>query len=313
MSLFANDYNSGGSASSNDGDYDNEERESLKLSTYGVVSFKIDRIEQYTGQQYGQSVIVDVDDVQVLDGLAYDRFYQDDDDTIKVFGYDKWFRTDENGQLDEDVDENLVNQRITEEFGGNDYPYDLMGRTTQEDEPIELGNMTMWLSNSTKNRTFLKVVTEAGHNVVDDKEDDHNWAVEENLDLRNDLEDRRIILFYKNASFVPDGQDEVVEFVDAVVLDEDTRAGITIQNGSSDSSSSSSSGDDDGESGSLGSSSGDLPEGVPDELNDIIGFMARTDQTDAEGVQQLVESELDDGEAEDVDLDAVISEIEERK
>lgn len=311
MSLFTTDYNSGGS-NNNDGENNYEERDSLKLANYAIVSFEVARLGEYTGSQYGQSVIVDVDDVRVQHGLAYDRFYDDEDDTMKVFGFGKWFKTNEDGTLAEEVQDDLLNKRISEEFGGEQYPYEYEGHVTEgSGDELTLGNMTMWLNNGTKNRTFLKVITKAGHDVIDDKEDDHNWANEDNLELRDDLRGRRIMLFYKKESFTPEGEDEPVTYTDAVVLDEKTGAGITIQNGDDDSSSSESSAEDDSDEsgGSLGDSAGgsDLPEGVPEEAEEIIGFLVRTEETDPEQVDNLVGDEADE-----YDVDAVIAEVERR-
>jgi len=309
MSLFSTDYNSGSASGGNSGG-NYEERDSLKLANYAILSFEVSRLNEYTGSQYGQSVFVDVDDVRVKHGLAYDRFKDDDDDTVKVFGFGKWFQTNEDGTLAEEASEDLINKRISEEFGGEQYPYEYEGHTTEDaDEEIELGNMSFSLSNSTKYRTFLKVITEAGHDVIDDKEDDFNWANEDRLSIRDDLEGRRMVLFFKKESFTPDGEDEPITYTDAVVLDANTGAGITIQNGDSDGDDSS---DDESEdedaSGTLGGNDDDsLPEGVPEEADEIIDFMARTEETDPESVDQLVS-----GEADDYDLDAVVEEVERR-
>jgi hypothetical protein len=172
--------------------------------------------------------------------------------------------------------------------------------------------MSMKITNGTEYRTILKVITDAGHDVIDDKDDDFGWANEDKISLRDDLRGRRIVLFYKESSFTPDGQDEEVTYTDSVLLDADTGAGVTIQNGESDGSSSGSSddsGSDDKEnSGTLGGNDDDsLPEGVPEEADEIIDFMARTEETERDSVEQLVS-----GEADEYDLDAVIEEVERR-
>ena len=305
MSLFNTDYNSGSSSgSSNGGDY--EERDSLKMTNYAIVSFEVDRLAEYTGSQYGQSVFVDLNDVQVHHGLVYDRFYGDDDDTIKVFGFGKWFQTNEDGTLDEEIQDELINRRISEEFGGNQFPYEYVDHVTEDnDDVIDLGNMSFSLGNSTKYRTMLKVFSKSGHDAIDDKEDEYNWADENEIELRDDLEGRRLLMFFKQESFVPDGEDEAIDYTDAVILDAETGAGVTIQNGESDSSGS----DDEEESGGTvgGDDDDGLPEGVPEEADDIIDFMARTNETDPDQVEQLVS-----GEADEYDLDAVIGEVESR-
>jgi uncharacterized membrane protein YgcG len=318
MSLFDTDYNSGGNTNNSGDNSEYEDRISLKMNNYAFVSFKISRLGEYTGSSYGQSLIVDADDLQVIDGIVMERSPGDpDDDTIKVFGWDTWFATNENGQLTEDVTVDEVPSRHNEQFGSNNFTYKLMDAVQEGDDPISLGNCTMWLSNGTKNRTFAKVITPAGHDVIDEKEDDYNWLNDDLVELRDDLEGRRIILSYYKDSFVPDdpeiddeGNPIPVEYTDAKVLDADSFAGITIVNSENDGSSS--------DSGSSGGSSGgsvgggdaeELPEGVPESADQIIDFMANTGETNPENVEQLVNGEVGD---DDYDLEAVIGEIERR-
>ncbi|WP_144797589.1 hypothetical protein [Halorubrum depositum] len=313
MSLFDTDYNSGGSTNNQSGaDGDFEERLSLKMNNYAFISFKISRLGEYTGSQYGQSLIVDADDVEVIDGIVMERSPGDpDDDTVKVFGWDTWFATDDNGALTEDVSGDEVPSRHNEQFGSNDFTYKLTDTVQEGDDPVSLGNCTLWLSNGTKNRTFAKVITPAGHDVVDDKDDNYNWLDEDAIELRDDLEGRRIILSYYKDGFLPDdaeSEDDYVEYTDAKVLDADTLAGITIANSGDGGSSDGDSGDESG--GSLGGGSDDeLPEGVPQAADQIIDFMANTGETNPENVEQLVAGEVGDAE---YDLDAVIAEIESR-
>ncbi|QRD99696.1 hypothetical protein VOLN27_70 [Halorubrum virus VOLN27B] len=314
MSLFDTDYNSGGNANNGGASGDFEERLSLKMNNYAFISFKISRLGEYTGSSYGQSLIVDADDVEVIDGIVMERSPGDDsDDTVKVFGWDTWFATDDNGKLTEDVTGDEVPSRHNEQFGSNDFTYKLSETVQEGDDPVSLGNCTLWLSNGTKNRTFAKVVTPAGHDVIDDKDDNYNWLDEDAIELRDDLEGRRIILSYYKDGFLPDdaeSEDDYVEYTDAKVLDADTLAGITIANSGDDGDESDESSGSSG--GSLGGSDdGDdeLPEGVPQAADQIIDFMANTGETNPENVEQLVNGEVGDAE---YDLDAVISEIERR-
>lgn len=310
MSLYDTDYNSG-SANNNDSDSedDYEERENLKLAKYAIISFEVSRLGEYSGD-YGQNLIVDLDDVDVLDGIVMDRNPGTDDDTNKVFGWETWFQTDENGQLAEEVGENDVPTRHAESFGSNDYNYELTNSVKEdEEETHNLGNLTIWMGNQTKFRTFAKVLTPQGHDIVDDKEDDFNWLATDDPQIRGDLQGQRMTMFFQEETFTPDGEDEPVTYTDAVVLDADTGAGITIKNGSSSGgSSSSSSSSSSGDSGSLGGNSG-LPEGVPDGADEIIGFLARTDKTDPDAVADFIEGEVDT----DYDIDACIAEIEGRQ
>lgn len=314
MSLLTTEYNSN-SGGNNSGDGDYEERDSLKMSNYAIVSFELSGDYNENSSQFGQSVYVDLDDVRVLHGLVYDRFYNDDDDTMKVFGFGEWFQTNEDGTLNEEVQEDLINKRISEKFGGDTYPYELDGFTTEDDdEEISLGDMTMNLSSSTKYQTILKVISEAGHDVIADKDSDDGWVDTNKLGIRDDLLGRRLILFFKINTFTPEGEDDTVSYTDAVVLNADTGAGITINNEDSSSSSSEDTTDDESASGSIGGDSGgdadDLPDGVPAAANEIIDFMARTDETDPANVEQFIEGEVDSST--EYDVEAVIEVIEDR-
>lgn len=316
MSLLSKDYSSGSSTSGSDNDGDYEDRDKLSLANYAMASFVVSDLSENTGD-WGQHIYADIDDVKLMHGMLYDRTWSPDDDdgsyeddTMKLFGFGSWFETNEDGTLAEEIDEKFINHRITEKFGSNEFPYEFVELTTEGDDEIEMGNMTMKLGNSTKFRTFLKVITTAGHDIVDDEDDDFDWANENNLQLRDDIEGRRLVLFFKQKSFTPDGQDEEVTYTDAVILDAETGAGVTIQNGSSSSGGSSSDDDtdDDSSGGTLGGNDGDeLPDGVPEEADEIIDFMARTEETDRDSVESLVS-----GEADDYDLDAVVEEVKRR-
>jgi hypothetical protein len=301
MSLYDTDYNSGGSSGNNSGSDDYEDRETLKMGKYTMLSFEVSRLGEYSGD-YGQSLIVDLDNVEVMDGIVMDR----GDGTTKVFGWETWFDTDENGKLLEDVGEDDVPSRHAESFGSNDYTYQLEDATQEDGTPISLGNMSLWMGNQTKFRTFAKVFTPQGHDIIGDKEDDYNWLATDSPQLRSDLEGRRVVMFFKEESFTPDDEDEAVTFTDATILDAASGAGITISNGSSGGSNDDDS-DDDG--GSVGGGTS-LPEGVPKAADEMIDFLARTDQTDPEEIEAVIDSEVGDT---DYDIEAVVGEIESRQ
>jgi uncharacterized membrane protein YgcG len=306
MSLYDTDYNSGGSSENNGDSDDYEDRQTLKMGKYTMLSFEVSRLGEYSGD-YGQSLIVDLDNVEVMDGIVMDR----GDGTTKVFGWETWFDTNGNGKLTEDVDTDDVPSRHAESFGSNDYTYQLEDSTQEGDDPISLGNMSIWMGNQTKFRTFAKVFTPDGHDIVGDKEDDYNWLATDSPTIRDDLVGRRVVMFFKEESFTPDGEDEPVSFTNAAILDADSGAPITISNGSSGGSGNGSS-DDGGSGGSGGSVGGgsSLPEGVPEAADEMIDFMARTDQTDPDEIETVIDSEVGDV---DYDLDAVVAEIESRQ
>jgi hypothetical protein len=306
MSIYDTDYNSGGNSGNNSGSDDFEDRANLKLDKNAAIQFSVSRLDEY-GDSYGQKLIVDMDDVEVLDGILMERSPgSDDDNTVKIFSWGTWFDTDDNGQLLEDVSKDDVPTRHAESFGSNDYSYELVDAVQEGGDTIEVGNLTGWFLNQTKYRTFAKVFTPQGHNVVADKEDDYNWLATDSPAVREDLQGRRVTMFFAKQSFTPDDQDEPVEYTDAVLLDANSGAGITIANGSS---SSGSSGSSSGGSGSVGGSGG-LPDGVPEAADDMIDFLARTEQTDPDEIETVIESEVGDAS---YDLEAVVDEIESRQ
>ena len=297
-------------SSSNGGD-NNYDDLVFKLTKYCQIEGTVDRLKQFTGD-YGQTTILGYDDVQVLDGMLYAR--TDDENKLKVFSWDDLYDRDEDGNLPDDVTVDTAPARKSEKVAGSTYRYELIdaaieGRT----DPVDVGNITMFLSNSSASRTLMKKLTTAGHNAIVDKEDDFGWALNE-LTLRPELDERRVIHFHVQDSFTPQGESEAIQFTAPVLLDAKTEEHITIPNEDNDDSSSQASSDS--LSGSGGSDdttdtpSGNVPSGVPDEADGLIDYFARTGEDNAENVEQMLESEVPDMNA--VDMDAVMSEIQQR-
>lgn len=299
-------YNSAG-GSSNDNDYDDDRV--FKLTKYCQIEGTIDRLNQFTGD-YGQTGIFGYSDLQVLDGMLYER--SDDSNKLKVFALDDLYDRDEDGEIPEDVDPSTAPARKSEKVAGSTYRYELIdvaieGRT----DPIDVGDVTMFLSNSSASRTLMKTLTTAGQNAIVDSDDDFGWMLGD-LSIRPELEDRRVIQFHVQESWTPPGESESVDYTAPTLLDAKTEERITIPNGNSDDSGSSQA-----EGGSLGGSddtddtSGrEVPSGVPDEADGLIDYFARTGEDDAENVEQMLESEVPDMSA--VDMDSVMQEIQVR-
>jgi len=303
-------YNSTGSSSNGDNNYDDDTI--FKLTKYCQIEGTVERLKQFTGD-YGQTTILGYDDVQVLDGMLYAR--TDNENKLKVFSWDDLYDRDDEGNLPDDVTVDTAPARKSEKVAGSTYRYELIdaaieGRT----DPVDVGSITMFLSNSSASRTLMKKLTTAGHNAIVDKDDDFGWALND-LELRPELDERRVIHFHIQDSFTPPGESEAVQFTAPVVLDAKTEEHITIPNGDSDGGGSSQS-----SSGSLGGSggsgdatdtpSGTVPSGVPDEADGLIDYFARTGEDNVENVEQMLESEVPDMNA--VDMDAVMSEIQQR-
>lgn len=301
-------YNNSGSSSSNGGDNDYDDSRVFKLTKYCQIEGEIDRLNQFSGD-YGQTGILGYNDITVLDGMLYERV--DDENKLKVFAWDSLYERNDDGELPDDVDLESAPARKSEKVAGTNYKYQLIdaaieGRT----DPIEVGDITMFLSNSSASRTLMKTLTTAGHDAIVDKDDEYGWMLND-LTLRTELEGSEVIHFHIQESFTPDGKSESVDFTAPVLLDAKTEERITIPNAEDEESGSS------GEAGgSLGGSSeektttGDVPSGVPDEADGLIDYFARTGEEDSDNVEQMLESEVPDMAA--VDMSAVMAEIQAR-
>jgi hypothetical protein len=300
-------YNNSGGSSNGDNDNDYDDDRVFKLTKYCQIRGEIDRLNQFTGD-YGQTGLLGYTDVEVLDGMLYQRV--DDANKLKVFSWDSLYERDENGDLPDDVSVDAAPPRNSEKVAGSTYKYELIDAAIEgETEPVEVGDITMFLSNSSASRTLMKTLTTAGHNAIVDKDDEFGWMLSD-LSLRPELDEREVIHFHVQESFTPDGESESVEYTAPVLLDGKTEERITIPNADDESAESA-------ESGSLGDSSpsevssgGDVPSGVPEEADGLIDYFARTGEDDPENVEQMLESEVLDMAA--VDMDAVMSEIQAR-
>lgn len=296
--------NSGSSSNGDDNDYDDDRV--FKLTKYCQIEGEVDRLNQFTGD-YGQTGILGYSDLVVLDGMLYER--SDDPNKVKVFAWDDLYDRDENGDLPEDLEVSAAPDRKSEKVAGDTYRYELLdaaieGRT----DPVEVGDVTMFLSNSSASRTLMKTLTTAGHDAVVDKDDDFGWMLGD-LSLRPELEDQEVIQFHVQESWTPPGESESVDYTAPTLLDAKTEERITIPNA-----------DDESEQGSLGDTSdeaatdtqsaGEVPSGIPEEADGLIDYFARTGEDEADNVEQMLESEVPDMAA--VDMDAVMSEIQAR-
>jgi len=301
--------NNSGNGSS-DNDYDDDRV--FKLTKFCQVAGDIDRLNQFTGD-YGQTAILGYENVEILDGMLYER--SDDANKIKVFAWDDLYDRDEDGDLPEDLDPSTAPERKSEKVAGDTYRYELIdaaieGRT----DPVEVGSVTMFLSNSSASRTLMKTLTTAGQDAVTDPDDDFGWMLND-LVLRPELEGRRVIQFHVEDSWTPPGDTEEVTYTAPVLLDYKTEERITIPNGDDEDSDTEqaeggSLGDSGGSDDTSDDSGGEAPSGVPDEADGLIDYFARTGEDDSENVEQMLESEVPDmGE---VDMDAVMSEIQQR-
>lgn len=187
---------SGGSGGSTDNDYDDDK--TLKLQKYATVRFDLDRVAA-ADTQYGDRFIVGMDDVQVLDGIVFQR--DDDPDTWKVFSADKFFHLNpEDGLVYENYDEETGEytdqmtvgelfessrvQGFSESFGGDTYYYTPVGAVVEaagevvlndemdieatDEGGIPVGDASMMLGNKAASRTLAKKLTATGEAIVPD-------------------------------------------------------------------------------------------------------------------------------------------------
>jgi len=329
MSRFGStSYNPSGSSGNSSDDY--KDREAMLLDKYAIIEANLAEVGVYEGN-YGMNIILNMDDAVVREGVLTERVEQPNgeaDNKLKVMGWDTWYDRNENMELvpfeeGEEVDLNGIGRRETETHGGDKYKYSIEeGVMEGRDESVEIGDRELWLGGGKKTRTIAKVLSSKGHDIIDEdnKRDDREWLNAENeLDfaLREELEGRRIMFWFENTTLSADeidDLDEDVTFTDAVILDAETEAPITIPNdtdGNSNTSESSAGGD----SGSSDSDDGtddvaDDEPSFPKDVDEMIDMFARTGQTDPD----MIGNSIKDAAPEDydVDMDAVVSAIERR-
>lgn len=328
MSSRYGNYDSNATSNNGDGDYDDI---ILKLTSYNVIEADIDRINAFNSS-YGDKLLVGLENVSVLDGIVFQR--QDKPDTYKLISFGELFDLNEDGEVmdddgtvlstDEIADHGKV-QYFDEKFGGTTYEYDLVGVVVEayDDDPIEIGEVTMMLSNKGWVRKLAKILSEEGHDLIEmttdesgndvPVSDNFGWLSTLDPTLRDGFEGRTVEMWVENDSFTPDGEDEAVNFTVPIVLDAKTGEQVGIDN---ESSGGGSGGDesDASTSGSVGgSSNGETPDAVNEEFDseveELIGYFVRTDETDYETMETMLENQAGGG----VDVDAVIEEVEARQ
>jgi hypothetical protein len=309
------DYDASGGA--NNDDYDN--RDGLLVGKYGIVTAVVADVG--VNDQFGTSVVFNLDDVEVVEGVVTDR---EGAAKKKVYGWSNWFDRDpETGDLvpfeeGEEISIDVLGRRVTESAGGDKYRYTVEeGVMEGRDDPVSLGDRDYWVSNSKKTRTLCKVLSAHGHDIINEenKREDGKWLNAETGDdfnLRDDIQGRRIMFWYQDDSFTveEDGEEEVVEFTDAVVLDEETEVGITIRNGDADQEDLAESESQTETSDTEEEQEEPETEDFPEDIEDAIRMFARTNQTDKDKLAPLLEDEAPDDY--DLDLDAVVAEIKRR-
>jgi hypothetical protein len=321
MSRFGStSYNPSGSTSDTE---DYKERDSILLGKYAILSAEIDSVGVYDGN-WGLNMILNFDNAEVVEGVVGNRIENADDeqdDKTKIMGWDRWYDRNDDMELvpfedGGEISTDELGRRVTEEYGGDTYKYEIEdGILEEEDEPAEIGDVELWLSNGKKARTLAKVLSQKGHDIIEDKEDDRHWlnaADRDTFQLREELEGRRIMFWFEQTTLAAeeiDDLDEDVTFTDAVILDAETEAPITIPN-DADGGESGDSGEEEADTESETDEADTEEEDFPRDVDELIDMFARTGQDERGSVEELVLDEAP--EDYEVDMDAVMGAIESR-
>ena len=265
-----NQHSGSGTGSSTSGDFDDI---TLKLQKYSAIRVTGDRVNAFDSQ-YGDKFIAGFDDVEILDGIVFQR--DDKLGTWKVFSPGKFFNVDpDTGKVYEQAtpgdngveysnemsaQEILDHPRVvgfSETFGGNDYFYTPVGAivegsgdiATNDDlevkttsDSIVVGEVSMLLSNKSWVRALAKLITTDGDDIIAKEENDNGnmVSVTENHGwLTNmDPELRGGLGGREMELFIIEETaefgDEEVQYTTPILLDGKTGERITLDNGESD-------------------------------------------------------------------------------
>ena len=265
-----NQHSGSGTGSSTSGDFDDI---TLKLQKYSAIRVTGDRVNAFDSQ-YGDKFIAGFDDVEILDGIVFQR--DDKLGTWKVFSPGKFFNVDpDTGKVYEQAtpgdngveytnemsaQEIIDHPRVvgfSETFGGNDYFYTPVGAivegsgdiATNDDlevkttsDSIVVGEVSMLLSNKSWVRALAKLITTDGDDIIAKEENDNGnmVSVTENHGwLTNmDPELRGGLGGREMELFIIEETaefgDEEVQYTTPILLDGKTGERITLDNGESD-------------------------------------------------------------------------------
>jgi hypothetical protein len=213
---------------------------------------------------------------------------------------------------------------------------------TTDDGAIEVGEASMLLSNKSWVRKLAKLVTASGDDYIRTEMNDNGnevavsdsreWFSSHDPTLRDGLEDREMELFVIEDSFTPNDQDEPITYEVPVLLDAATGERITVDNdasgepdedgdeaeaeaeavaadgGATTESTSTESDTAEPETTDDANDGGGTTGNVPEVLDDLIDYFARTDGEDTteDDLREMAGDEVD---ADNVDWDAAVAEV----
>lgn len=284
------------------------------------------------------------------DGLIYENYDEEDGYTGQMSAQDILDAPRVSGYSDSAGGNDYYYKPVAvvvEEAGDIAVNEEIDVETTQE-PAVKVGEASMLLSNNSWVRTFAKKMTEEGDSIINDNGEDptprgeehdnpkysnHEWMSSEDPSLRDELEGRELELWVtEETNEWEDG--ETTTYKVPNLMDVKTGNFVTIDNGITESDDESEGqqekATDGGTKAESGSDAGDtestespdepsasadddgLPDGVPNHLEELLGYMARNSDgdTEADEVRSFAEDEVDDPD--EIDWDAAASEVNER-
>jgi len=193
-------YGDGDSANDNSSDYGDEEQLAFKWNTNATFRGVFDSVFG-ADTQYGQTLGLKFRDATVVDGVLMARLGDDGgrDGTVKLLPWSSM-----PVRLDEDLAAADAPEIFTEDILGNTYRYELLAARVEEAndpaEPVEIGaDIVLWEGGGKKPSATAKMMaqifTQAGPDVIVDREDINNWLTVSNIDARPELLDREFDVF----------------------------------------------------------------------------------------------------------------------
>jgi len=365
MSRYDSDSTQSGST---DGESDYADQTTLKLNNNSAIRLTPSSVNTYTNEDFGTSFIANYSAAELIDGVVFQR--EDKPGTWKIFSAGKFFHLNpEDGLVYESYDEEeneytgemsaqdiLESPRVSgfsENHFGDDYYYTPVGVVIEEagdvavnddldveatSEPaIDIGEASTLTGNKTWVRTFAKLLTEEGNEIINDNGDDptgrdeedtnpkymdFDWLTTEEPTLREELEGRELELWITEETTTWDDGSTTTYNVPNLA-DSKTNEFVQIKNGDKEGDSTEAS--EGGKSAAAtdggtvtestdnsgtespdttadaadDSGKGGLPDGVPNKLDSLLDYCARNGYEEAEGIKSFAADETDDPESVD--------------
>lgn len=311
---YNQNYGSNESDNNSSSDNDDEERATLTLSAHTAVNATIADFGSYEAD-WGTSAIVKLDDVDIIDGIVMKK--TDKEETYKVFSWDEFgFVRDEEGVIQ--VEEDQIPNRNKISVGGTDHVYETVGYAAEGRDDLSneywLDDVIMWMSVSSKARTLAELLSIMGEDAVPDDDrwtDDYEWLRDGAGELRSDLQDEDVELFFKEVSYMTEVDGEEVErsYDKAVLVEAESGDAIFALDGA---------GGGGGDSDGVSEPDPTVSEGTGDEIHSdaepiLDLFLDKADEDGVpprENVEAMLAGSLPEDEDTEAQVDAVIENVE---